>query len=302
MDWRGQRQSDNVEDRRGEGGGLGGGFGGGMGGPRMRIPIGGGGGLGIGGIIILLIISVVFGINPLALLDGSFDLGGGSSQFDRTAPPPSRTGQNAGRPTDESGRFVSAVLASTEDAWTEIFRANGRQYPAPKLVLFSRITQSGCGAANAATGPFYCPLDQRVYLDTSFFQELAQRFGAPGDFAAAYVVAHEIGHHVQRITGRLGDGPRDNETSVRIELQADCYAGIWAKWAETKGVVEVGDIDEALNAATQIGDDRLQRRGGGVVVPESFTHGSSEQRSRWFKRGYQSGRVPDCDTFSAQRL
>jgi predicted metalloprotease len=297
MDWRGQRQSGNIEDRRGGGGGSGG-FGGG--GPRMRLPIGGGGGgLGIGGVVVVLIIAWLTGINPLSLLDGSFDSGSGGG-FTQG---PEQSSGRAGTPSDEQGKFVAAVLGSTEDAWTDIFRANGKQYTAPRLVLFSGQTSSACGLANAAVGPFYCPGDQRVYLDTRFFAELSQRFGAPGDFAAAYVVAHEVGHHVQRLLGALGpQGAGSNERSVRIELQADCYAGIWAKYADGKGIVEVGDIDEALNAASQIGDDTLQRKAGGTVQPETFTHGTSAQRSRWFKRGYQSGRISDCDTLNASQL
>ena len=210
------------------------------------------------------------------------------------------------------GRFVAVVLAETEDTWHEIFRAAGQTYQEPKLVLFANsVDAAGCGFASAASGPFYCPADSKVYLDTAFFRELSNRFGAPGDFADAYVVAHEVGHHVQNLIGVLPKfhqmrqrmSPADaNAMSVRVELQADCFAGVWAHFSQAKGLLEPGDLEEALNAARQIGDDTLQKRTQGYVVPESFNHGTSEQRMRWFRKGFDGGRVDACDTFSADRL
>lgn len=300
MEWKGRRQSDNVEDRRGAstGGspfGRGGGF---------RIPIGGGrrggGGLSIGGIILILIISWVLGINPLTLLSGG-DIGldgSGTQQETNRAPA-----------NDDTTAFVRTVLAETEDTWNGIFQANGQTYQEPNLVLFSGQVNSACGFASSATGPFYCPNDRKVYLDTEFFGELEQRFDAAGDFAEAYVVAHEVGHHVQNLLGIL---PRFNQArqrmseteanqmSVRVELQADCFAGVWGKFTEQKGILERGDLEEALNAAQQIGDDTLQKRSQGYVVPESFNHGTSEQRMRWFKRGFDTGDMKACDTFSGE--
>lgn len=300
MEWKGRRQSDNVEDRRGAstGGspfGRGGGF---------RIPIGGGrrggGGLSIGGIILILIISWVLGINPLTLLSGG-DIGldgSGTQQETNRAPA-----------NDDTTAFVRTVLAETEDTWNGIFQANGQTYKEPNLVLFSGQVNSACGFASSATGPFYCPNDRKVYLDTEFFGELEQRFDAAGDFAEAYVVAHEVGHHVQNLLGIL---PRFNQArqrmseteanqmSVRVELQADCFAGVWGKFTEQKGILERGDLEEALNAAQQIGDDTLQKRSQGYVVPESFNHGTSEQRMRWFKRGFDTGDMKACDTFSGE--
>lgn len=306
MRWRGRRQSSNVEDRRGQRG-MGGGLGGlgGLGGRRIQVGlprgrrVGGGGGLGIGTIVILLILAWAFGINPLSLLDG----GGSSSQFGP------QTGTEVGRtgtPSDEGGQFVATVLADTEDTWNKIFSSAGENYVEPTLVLFSDSTSSACGFASAATGPFYCPADQKVYIDLAFYDELRSRFEAPGDFAEAYVIAHEIGHHVQNLIGilpkvnaereRVGQ-EESNQLSIRVELQADCYAGIWANASERMGIVEDGDIDEALNAAAAVGDDAIQRRTQGYVVPESFNHGTSEQRARWFRRGYQSGSVGNCNTF-----
>jgi uncharacterized protein len=299
MEWRGRRQSDNVEDQRGSSGspfGRGGGF---------RIPIGGGGrrggggGLGIGGIVVVLIICWITGINPLTLLSGGdIDLGGGSG-YQQSQPR---------QPTnDEMTAFVRTVLAETEDTWNGIFQAAGQRYEEPTLVLFSGQVNSACGFASSATGPFYCPGDRRVYLDTAFFRELEQRFDAAGDFAQAYVIAHEVGHHVQNLTGIL---PRFNQArqrmseaeanrmSVRVELQADCFAGVWAQYTDQKGLLERGDLQEALNAAQQIGDDTLQRRSQGYVVPESFNHGTSAQRMRWFQRGFETGQMDACDTFS----
>ena len=299
MEWRGRRQSSNVEDRRGAGGRSPFGRGG------MRIPVGrggvrrAGGGIGIGGIILILIISWILGINPLTLLSGG-DIGldgGGYEQQTSSAPA-----------DDEAAAFIRTVLAETEDTWNGIFQASGENYREPTLVLFSGQVQSACGFASAATGPFYCPGDQKVYLDTSFFQELKQKFGAAGDFAEAYVIAHEVGHHVQNLIGVL---PRVNQArqrmseveanrmSVRVELQADCFAGVWAKFTDQRGLLEQGDLEEALNAAQQIGDDTLQKRSQGYVVPESFNHGTSAQRMEWFGRGFKSGDVNACDTFSA---
>ncbi len=303
MRWQGRRQSGNVEDRRGQPG-LGYGSGSGS-----RIPIGfprtarGGGGLGIGAIAAILIVGWVLGVNPIDLLSGieggaPVSVGGGD------------TG-TVGTPSDDAGKFVAAVLADTEDTWTKIFAANGKQYVDPTLVLFTGSTSSACGFASSASGPFYCSQDAKVYIDLDFYRQLREQFNAPGDFAEAYVIAHEVGHHVQDLLGTLGkvDDQRarsseadSNALSVRLELQADCYAGIWAHAAEAEGILDVGDIDEALNAAAQIGDDTLQRRSQGYVVPETFTHGTAAQRSRWFKRGYNDGDLTSCDTFNAATL
>ena len=299
MEWRGRRQSDNVEDRRGAGGRSPFGRGG------LRIPVGrggvrrAGGGIGIGGIILILIISWVLGINPLTLLSGGdMGLDGGGYQQQQTSSPLAN---------DETTAFVRTVLAETEDTWSGIFQASGEDYREPTLVLFSGQVESACGFASSATGPFYCPGDQKVYLDTDFFRDLEQQFGASGDFAEAYVIAHEVGHHVQNLIGVL---PRFNEArqrmseveanemSVRVELQADCFAGVWGKFTDQKGILEQGDLEEALNAAQQIGDDTLQKRSQGYVVPESFNHGTSAQRMEWFQRGFASGDVNSCDTFS----
>lgn len=303
MRWRGRQQSSNIEDRRGRAGGFGGGFGrGGFGfpgssGPRIGIPTGGrGGGLGIVGILIVLGILWLAGINPLELLNG-----GGSPVVVND-----RTGRT-GTPVDEEGQFVAVVLAETEDSWGRLFQEGGQRYREPTLVLFEGQVTSACGFASAATGPFYCPGDQKLYIDLSFFDQLSRRFGAPGDFAQAYVIAHEVGHHVQNLLGILPEVDQvrrrssrsdANQLSVLLELQADCLAGVWAHDADAKGILEVGDIDEALAAASAIGDDTLQRQSQGYVVPDSFTHGTSAQRSQWFKRGYQEGRLDACDTFS----
>ncbi len=315
MRWRMGRRSDNVEDQRGT---AGGGFsrarfpGGGM-----RLP-GGLGGLGrlggrrggIGGIglVILLLIAVFGGGDFLSgLLGGG---GGGLSVSPGGAPAPRSL--PGGRPQDEGADFVSVVLADTEDTWNAVFAAEGQDYREPRLVLFSDQVQSACGIAGAAVGPFYCPADQKVYIDLAFFDELSRRFGAPGDFAQAYVIAHEVGHHIQNLLGisarvreeqmRLG-GAEANALSVRLELQADCLAGVWAHRADrARNVLEAGDIEEALQAASAIGDDRLQRQARGRVVPDSFTHGTSEQRVRWFRRGLEAGDPAACDTFSAASL
>ena len=307
MRWQGRRESGNVEDRRGTGGGFGGFGGATLGGGGLRFPVGGGrGGLGsIGFVLVLLFLGWLLGINPLDLLNGgsstgSFPLGEEQGQ----------TGE-AGAPSDEEGRFVSTVLADTEDAWQKIFAAAGRTYRDPTLVLFSGQTSSACGFASGASGPFYCPNDQKLYIDLDFYRELRNRFQAPGDFAEAYVIAHEVGHHVQNLLGilpkvdqarRASGETGANRLSVQLELQADCYAGIWARSAEKESILDVGDIDEALSAAAAVGDDNLQRRSQGYVVPETFTHGTSEQRSRWFKRGYGEGTLQACDTFNAEQI
>ena len=293
MRWRDRRQSSNVEDRRGQGGGFPGGMGGGRG--PIRLPIGrGAGGGGISGIVILVVIFFALracGIDPLQLLEG-----GGP-----TAPQISES-----QATDEEAQFVSVVLAETEDVWNGIFQAEGQTYTEPKMVLFSDRVNSACGLASAASGPFYCPGDSKVYIDLTFFRELSQRFGASGDFAQAYVIAHEVGHHVQNLIGVLPrfnqmrqtmSAVEANQMSVRVELQADCFAGIWAHYTQQKGLLEEGDIEEALNAAHQIGDDTLQRRTQGYVVPDSFNHGTSEQRRNWFLTGYRSGAIRNCNTF-----
>jgi predicted metalloprotease len=311
MRWKGRRQSSNIEDRRGMGGGMRfpGGLGGGLGGSRMR-----GGGLGIGGIIILFVIAWLLGINPFALLSG--DLGsmtgpGGypGGQVEQQA---AGGGTFSSPEEEEMKEFVSVVLADTEDTWNQVLPEIGARYREPRLVLFSGGAQSGCGFAQSAVGPFYCPADEKVYIDLAFFEELSQRFGAPGDFAQAYVIAHEVGHHVQSVLGieeqvrnaRAGMSQSDsNALSVRVELQADCFAGVWANRAHReRGLLEPGDIEEALNAASAVGDDTLQKQAGGRVVPDSFTHGSAEQRARWFETGYRSGNIRDCDTFRANSL
>jgi uncharacterized protein len=288
MKWEGNRQSDNVEDRRGGGGG-GFGFGGGT--------------VGIGTIVIALIGSWVFGVSPTTILN--LLSGGGTAQVQQApahAPPAS----------DREARFVSTVLADTEDTWTQLFREQGGSYVPPKLVLFSGRTPTACGTGQSAAGPFYCPADRKVYIDLSFYRMLQERFHAPGEFAQAYVIAHEVGHHVQNLLGIADkvDNARQraseseaNALSVRVELQADCFAGVWAYHAnQARQILEQGDVESALNAATAIGDDTLQRQSQGVVVPDSFTHGSSAQRVRWFTRGIQTGQVSQCDTFNARQL
>ncbi|MBA8904446.1 neutral zinc metallopeptidase [Aminobacter ciceronei] len=300
MRWRGRRQSDNVQDTRGQGGG--GGFGGGLGGGRLpmgpRMSTGGG---GLSGIIILVILFFALracGIDPMQILaggDGGQVSGGG------------QVSEGGAPANDEMTQFVSTVLAETEDTWNGIFQAEGLKYQEPKLVLFSGQVRSACGFASSASGPFYCPGDQKVYLDTAFFGQLAKQFGAAGDFAQAYVIAHEVGHHVQNLTGILPKFNQmrqqmseadANQMSMRVELQADCFAGVWGHYTDQKGLLEQGDIEEALNAAQQIGDDTLQKRMQGYVVPESFNHGTSQQRQRWFAAGFKSGKLSDCDTFN----
>ena len=264
MLWRGGRQSSNIEDRRG-----------------MRIGPGLVGG-GLGGVILLLI-ALYFGVDPNVVMNPGGSVG---------ASGPAETS-----PADEETKqFVSTVVGYTEDTWSDIFQESGRRYRAPKLVLFTGAVESACGFAQAAMGPFYCPQDEKVYLDMSFFQELRDRFRAPGDFAQAYVIAHEIGHHVQNQLGIMNQASgRGNQASVRLELQADCFAGVWAN--RNQSVLEQGDLDEALGAASMIGDDKLQMQSRGYVVPESFTHGTAEQRSYWFKRGFDTGKVSRCNTF-----
>jgi len=294
--WEGQRQSDNVEDRRGEGGGRGGGF-----------RVGGGRGIGLGSIVIALVAGWIFGINPLTLLGV---LGGGGGAIE--APTAQRAPAQRPPAGDEVAAFVSTVLADTEDVWGAVMQSGGAAYREPKLVLFRGAVGTACGTGQSAMGPFYCPGDQKVYLDLGFFDTLRSRMGAPGDFAQAYVISHEVGHHVQNLLGITGkvDGMRGrvspqqmNALSVRVELQADCFAGVWAHHSQKgKGWLERGDIDEAMNAAAQIGDDMLQRKTQGTVVPESFTHGSSQQRQNWFRRGLESGSVGQCNTFDARQL
>ncbi|REJ75744.1 MAG: flagellar biosynthesis protein FlgM [Acidobacteria bacterium] len=273
MRWRQQRRSTNVEDRRGMGG--------------RGIAIGGGG----IGVLVLIIAVVLCGGDPRALLEALPQQGQGDIASNTATAPVQ---------DDESKQFTSAVLGSTEDVWNEIFRENGRNYREPTLVLFSGQVRSACGFSSSATGPFYCPADQKLYLDTDFFRELKNEFRSPGDFAQAYVIAHEVGHHVQNLLGVMEKVQRagnTNELSVRLELQADCFAGIWAAKANEKGLVEAGDPQEAIRAAAAVGDDSIQKRTQGYVVPDSFTHGSSEERVRWFTTGFRTGDVARCETF-----
>ncbi|NGP18159.1 KPN_02809 family neutral zinc metallopeptidase [Devosia aurantiaca] len=309
MKWQGRERSSNVEDRRGaRRGGLGGGLGGlgGLGrGGGIRLPTGGGGGRGgissiIGIVIVLGIIWFATGTNPIDVLTG-----GSSSSAPTSSNASSR--QLPAQGEDELADFVGVVVKETEDLWSEQFAASGQDYPEPRVVLFTDAVNTGCGAADSSTGPFYCPEDQQVYIDLSFYDQLHQQFGAPGDFAQAYVLAHEVGHHVQNLTGVLPEfnqarqsmsQEEANAYSVRVELQADCYAGVWANYAGQQNLLDNGDIEEALNAANQIGDDTLQERMQGYAVPKTFNHGTSAQRKSWFERGYQSGDPGDCDTFS----
>lgn len=278
MRWRDQRQSSNIEDRRGMG---------------RTIAIGGGG----LGTIIIIILAILCGADPRALLEQM-------PQEQRGPAPQQQQGQAP--QNDEMRQFVASVLGSTEDAWGEIFQRSGQRYRQPTLVLFTDQVQSACGVNGSSTGPFYCPGDYKLYLDTSFFRELKTEFGAPGDFAQAYVIAHEVGHHVQNLLGTMdqvsqrqarSSQAQANQLSVRLELQADCYAGIWAKHAQYKGLLEPGDVEEALKAAAGVGDDNIQRRSQGYVVPESFTHGSSRERMNWFAQGFKTGDVGQCNTF-----
>ncbi|MBC7598008.1 MAG: neutral zinc metallopeptidase [Polaromonas sp.] len=292
MKWEGNRESANVEDRRSGGGGAG------LGG------LLGGRSIGIGTIVVALVGGWIFGINPLTILGA---LSGGA--------PPAQVQQGpAQRPPadDRMATFVSTVLADTEDVWKDVFSRSGSTYQEPRLVLFRGATATACGQGQSAMGPFYCPADQKVYIDLGFYETLQKKLGAPGDFAQAYVIAHEVGHHVQNLLGISGkmDQMRGrvgkveyNAMSVRLELQADCFAGVWANHAQrARNILEQGDVEEAMNAAAKIGDDALQGGRNGAVVPESFTHGSSAQRVRWFNTGLQQGSVKACDTFSARNL
>ena len=288
MKWEGNRESDNVEDRRSSGGGM---------------PVFGGRSIGIGTIVVALLGGWVLGINPMTILGL---LSGGNPAQVQQAP--------AQRPPadDTMARFVSTVLADTEDVWTDVFRQQGSNYQQPRLVLFRGATPTACGTGQAAMGPFYCPGDRKVYIDLGFYQTLKDRLGAPGDFAQAYVIAHEVGHHVQNLLGisakvdqmrgRVSQADY-NRLSVKLELQADCFAGVWANHAQqARQILEQGDVEAAMNAAARIGDDALQRANGRAVVPESFTHGTSAQRQRWFHTGLQHGSLKSCDTFAARTL
>jgi hypothetical protein len=290
MRWQDFRRSDNVEESTDSGSS-------GIGGIH----------LGIGGVIVVIVISLLLGKNPLDILALLSD-SGAPTQTQTPAPsgPP-----GAGAPRDEQTEFVARVLGDTEDVWTGVFQQRGGHYQPPKLVLFRSQAASACGLASTATGPFYCPGDRDVYLDLAFFQELSQRFGAPGDFARAYVIAHEVGHHVQNQLGLMAQVQQKsanasdvarNALSVRQELQADCFAGIWGHSAQQRGLIDAKDVESGLAAATAVGDDRLQQRSRGYVVPESFTHGTSAQRVRWFKSGLDSGDLRSCDTFAAREL
>lgn len=283
MRWTRRERSEDLEDRRGESPGRG-----------LRV----GGGIGLGGALILLVLSLVFGQNFFALLDGGGDLGppGGGAP---TGPP------RKGSPAEEQAAdFMSFVLDDVQQTWAREFTRLGREYERAKLVLFTDAIRSGCGAADAAAGPFYCPEDRKVYIDLGFYNDLKNRFGAPGDFAQAYVLAHEIGHHVQhllgltdQVRGQPARPDRANALSVRLELQADCLAGVWAHSTNERRLLEEGDVEEALAAASAVGDDRIQKQAGGRVTPETWTHGSARQRAGWFRRGLESGRLQDCDTF-----
>jgi predicted metalloprotease len=281
MRWRGERQSTNIEDRRGIGG---------------KVAVGGG-----LGTVIVIIIALLFGADPQQLLE----------QLPSNSPEQVQTSQPRSAAEEELKQFTGVVLAKSEDVWNQIFRQNGRQYREPTLVLFTNQVRSACGMAGSAVGPFYCPADEKVYIDLAFYDTLRQRMGAPGDFAQAYVVAHEVGHHVQNLLGisnrvhaaqqRMSE-TEANQLSVRLELQADFFAGMFARYVQNQGVLEAGDVEEALRAASAVGDDRIQKQSRGYVVPDSFTHGTSEQRLRWFKRGYDSGDMRQGDTFSAPSL
>jgi predicted metalloprotease len=291
MKWEGNRQSDNVEDRRDDGGSSGGG---GLGGRHI----------GIGSVVIALVASYFLGVNPMTVLSL---LSGGS-------PAPQTQSAPAHKPPadDRMATFVSTVLADTEDVWTDVFAQSGGTYQKPKLVLFRGATSTACGQGQTAMGPFYCPADRTVYIDLGFYETLKNQLGAPGDFAQAYVIAHEVGHHVQNLLGisekmdqRRGrvSQVQYNALSVRLELQADCFAGVWANHAQAaRQLLEAGDVEEAMNAAAKIGDDALQRAHGGQVMPDSFTHGTSAQRQHWFDTGLKNGSVKRCDTFAARQL
>lgn len=300
MEWENFRRSDNIEDRRGDDG-VASSDGGGIGGAT--------GGLGIGAIIVLFLISWAFGIDPRLLIGGAESLSSArhSAGYSQTAP--GQTQHASGTPNDQTGQFVAAILAQTEDVWSDILPAQkGIQYLKPKLVLFSGQTRSGCGAAKSAMGPFYCPADKKVYLDLSFFADMKHHLGGGGDFAYAYVIAHEVGHHVQDQLGILGKASAQeargsraqaNAISVRVELMADCLAGVWAANADEKyHVLQPGDVEKAINTAKAIGDDRLEQAAGQQIVPDSFTHGTSAQRVQWLNTGLHSGQVDSCNTFA----
>jgi len=292
MRWEGERESSNVEDYRGGGGGGGGGFG------------FGGRSIGIGTIVIALVGGAIFGINPLTILSL---LSGGPAPVQQQAPR-----QQNPQAEDRDSKFVRVVLANTEDVWSQVFSKGGATYQPPHLVMYTGGIRTGCGAGQAAMGPFYCPADSKVYIDLGFYRTLRDQLGAPGEFAQAYVIAHEVGHHVQHLLGitdkvdqarARASQAQGNALSVRVELQADCFAGVWAHYSqESKKWLDPGDIESALNAAQKIGDDTLQKSAGRAVVPESFTHGSSAQRQRWFTTGWQTGSVKSCDTFAASTL
>ncbi len=292
MKWESGRRSDNVEDIRGQGPGFGG----------RGIKIGG------LGMVIAFVAALLLGVDPFALMSTVENVAPPPQTQTKPAPPPG----TPGAAKDEQAEFVSVVLADTEDTWGQIFAKSGKQYQPPKLVMFSGGVQSACGMTSAAAGPFYCPGDRKVYVDLDFFRELDRRFGAPGDFARAYVIAHEVGHHVQNLLGIAGQvsnlqarasEQQANALSVRMELQADCLAGVWGYHADKqRQLLDPGDVEEGLRAASAIGDDTIQKRSAGYVRPESWTHGSSDMRVRWFKRGLETGRVDQCDTFKAAQL
>jgi uncharacterized protein len=303
-DW---RTSDNIEDRRDEGGGGYGGGGGGFG-----LPMGGG--LGVGGLVVLGLIGWALGIDPRLLIGGGEVLTRHEQRYQQ--PIQRRPASRSSQPTDTAGKFVSKVLAQNEDRWREIFQQSNQRYQAPRLVLFRGRVASACGLAQSAMGPFYCPGDKKIYLDTSFFGELERRFqgcsGKACQFSQAYVIAHEYGHHVQNLLGILPKAQQmqhgmvkteANRIQVRVELQADCFAGVWANRQQQKeAFLDPGDVEAALKTASAIGDDRLQRQARGTVIPDSFTHGSSEQRARWFNTGFKNGTVDSCNTFAAAKL
>jgi uncharacterized protein len=289
MRWGDMRRSENVEDRTAGGGGGGFGIGG--------LPLSG------GALLLVVVGSLLFGVNPLELLGV---MSGGEPSVQQQAAP---TRDGAPRPADPRSDFAARVLGDTEEFWTQTFAGVGQKYTPPRMVLFRGGTRSACGTASAASGPFYCPGDREVYLDTAFFDELRTRFAAPGDFASAYVIAHEVGHHVQNLLGTMQkfdaqasrlDARGRNALSVRLELQADCFAGVWGASANKRGLLEPGDVEEGIRAAQAVGDDTIQKRTQGQVVPDAFTHGTAEQRTRWFKTGYASGDLRSCDTFAAR--
>ena len=282
MRWRGERQSTNIEDRRGLSAG--------------RVAVGGG-----LGTLVIAVLALLFGINPQQLLQ----------QVPTDQAPGVQSSRSQSPQEEELKQFVAVVLAKSEDVWSDVFRQNGRQYRKPTLVLFTDQVQSACGIAGSATGPFYCPADEKVYIDLAFYEELRRQFRAPGDFAQAYVVAHEVGHHVQKLLGitdrvdamsARANETQTNQLSVRLELQADFFAGVFARYVQNQGMLEAGDVEEALRAASAVGDDQIQKRTTGYVVPDSFTHGTSEQRLRWFKKGYETGDIRQGDTFNTPNL